>query len=116
MESDVALTEAEQRCLDKCRQMEAECRSLWIRAIEYSPRLASYCPHWHDFTPQEWAILLAENSCFAAIAPLHLLGVREWYIILNRQIALIEKCPILNDFSDACWNDLQKRYPWIERQ
>ena len=93
MEYGSALTEDEKRYLEKCRQMEAECRSLWIKAIEFSPQLASYCPHWHDFTPQEWAALVAENSEFINIAPVHLFKGREWYMILSRQPALIDKYP-----------------------
>ena len=97
MESEVALTEAEQRCLDKCRQMEAECRSLWISTIGFSPRLASYCPHWHDFTPQEWAKLVAENSEFINIAPVQLFEGSEWYMILARQPELIDRDPGIID-------------------
>ena len=93
MEYGSALTEDEKRYLEKCRQMEAECRSLWIKAIEFSPRLASYCPHLHDFTPQEWAALVAENSEFINIAPVHLFKGREWYMILTRQPELIDKYP-----------------------
>ena len=93
MECGSALTEDEKRYLEKCRQMEAECRSLWVRAIGFSPQLASYCPHWHDFTPQEWAALVAENSEFINIAPVHLFKGREWYMILSRQPALIDKYP-----------------------
>ena len=93
MEYGSALTEDEKRYLEKCRQMEAECRSLWISAIGFSPRLASYCPHLHDFTPQEWAALVAENSEFINIAPVHLFKGREWYMILIRQPELIDKYP-----------------------
>ena len=115
MQNAPELSEVELDCLDQCRKMEAECRSLWIRAIDFSPRLASYCPHWHDFTPPEWAILVAHNRDFINIAPLHLLGWKEWYIILEHQIALIDKCTILEEFPEASWNALQRKYPWIEK-
>ena len=95
--------------------MEAECRSMWLRAIDFSPRLAAYCPHWHDFTPMEWAKLLSENSDFINIAPLHLLGSKEWFIILSHQPALIDNCPIRDDFPESYWQVLLKQYPWFKK-
>ena len=93
MENEARLTVQERDCLEQCRKMDAECRRMWIRAMEYSPRLARYCSHWHDFTPQEWAALVAENSEFINIAPVHLFKGREWYMILTRQPELIDKYP-----------------------
>ena len=115
MDKTTTLTEPELNCLKKCREMEAECRSLWIRAMEFSPRLASYCPHWHDFTPPEWSILIAKNSDFINIAPVHLFGFREWYMILSCHPALIDQCPILDKLPEATWNALQKQYPWLQK-
>lgn len=113
MENTTSLSEPEQDCLEQCRKMEAECRSLWIRALEFSPKLANYCPHWHDFTPMEWADLVAHNSNFINIAPLHKFGAAEWYIVLNRQPQLIEKCPLIADFPENYWKNLVKDYPWF---
>ena len=116
MEKSTDLTIPEQTCLDKCLQMEAECRGLWIRAMEYSPRLAAYCPHWHDFTPSEWAALLVSNREFVSIAPLHLLGADEWFRILCRQPALIEHCPLIGSFPAGYSEELQRLYPWLDRK
>ena len=114
MENKTALTEAEQSCLDKCRKMDAESRSLWIRAIEFSPRLASYCPHWHGFTPMEWADLLAHNKDFIRIAPIHEFCGKEWFMVLNRQPSLIEHCPIIEKIPGNYWKSLLEYYPWFE--
>lgn len=115
MEKTTTLNAAEQDCLEQCRKMEAECRSLWIRALEFSPRLANYCSHWHDFTPMEWADLLAHNSGFINIAPLHKFGAAEWYIVLNRQPQLVEKCQVIADLPENYWEALLKYYPWFEK-
>lgn len=96
--------------------METECRSLWIRAMEFSPRLSAYCPHWGDFTPMEWATLIAGNSDFICIAPLHLLGADEWFVILNRQPALVDKCKILDCMMEKYGDYLSKQYPWLKKQ
>ncbi len=114
MENETNLTDREQNCLDKCRKMEAECRRMWLRAMEFSPRLAAYCHHWHDFTSMDWADLLAHNTDFINIAPIHELGGAEWFIILGRQPLLIGKCPIINDFPENYWQSLLKDYPWFE--
>ena len=95
--------------------MEEECRSLWIRAIDFSPKLASYCPHWREFTPMEWATLIAGNKDFINIAPRHSFGNAEWFIILHRQPTLIDKCEILNDMPEKYWTFLKKLYPWFEK-
>lgn len=115
MESESNLTLPEQNCLNKCRKMEAECRHLWLRAIEFSPRLARYCSHWHDFTPLDWADLVAHNKDFINIAPLHSFGKSEWYIVLKRQPMLIEKCPADDVFPDGYWQSLLQDYPWFEK-
>ena len=116
MEDDSKLNVAEQDCLKQCLKMEKECRSLWIRAIEFSPKLAGYCPHWRDFTPMEWATLIAGNKDFITIAPLHSFGEAEWSVILNRQPTLIAKCEILNNMSEKYWNFLKELYPWVEKK
>ena len=110
------LTERELSCLQKCRQMEAECRSLWIRAMEYSPRLASYCPHWHDFTVIEWVEILSNQKDLINIAPQHLFNELDWLQILRHQPALIEYCPMIDDFSEEYFEELQNLYPWLERK
>ena len=109
------LSVSEQNCLDQCLKMEAECRSLWIRALEFSPRLAHYCKHWHDFTPEDWGVLLAGNPDLITIAPLHELSMEAWYIILSRQPSLVEKCCRLDEFNDKLWNSLLEYYPWFEQ-
>ncbi len=115
MEDYTGLSESEKSCLKKCQAMEAECRDLWIRAIEYSPRLVCYCRHWYDFTPRDWATLLATQSNLINIAPLHLLGFDEWFKILFHQPSLIEYCPLLDDFPQKYWSSLKKLYPWLKR-
>ena len=114
MQEETGLTGPEQDCLNQCRKMEADCRRLWIRALEFSPKLANYCSHWHDFTPMDWADLVAHNSFFITIAPLHKFGGAEWYIILNRQPSLIEKCSIIADFPENYWRALLEIYPWFK--
>ena len=115
MEEEYGLNKVEADCLKKCQEAEAECRSLWVRAMEYSPRLAHYCTHWHDFTPGDWAKLLANNIEFIHIAPLHKLGCAEWFIVLSHQPALIEKCSIIDDFPENYWGALLKQYPWFRQ-
>ena len=90
--------------------------SQWIRAIDFSPKLASYCPHWREFTPMEWATLIAGNKDFINIAPRHSFGDAEWFIILHRQPTLIDKCEILNDMPEKYWTFLKKLYPWFEKK
>ena len=114
MESEARLTVQERDCLEQCRKMDAECRRMWIRAMEYSPRLARYCSHWHDFTPMDWADLAAHNKDFINIAPLHEFSGAEWYIVLNRQPLLIEHCPVIDDLPPNYWDALLKEYPWFE--
>ena len=116
MEDDSKLNAAEQDCLKQCLKMEEECRSLWIRAIDFSPKLASYCPHWREFTHMEWATLIAGNKDFINIAPRHSFGDAEWFIILHRQPTLIDKCEILNDMPEKYWTFLKKLYPWFEKK
>ena len=100
-------------CLEKCREMEAECRKLWMRAMSYSPKLACYCTHWNEFTPAEWASMLVDNRNLINVAPVHLLGFKEWGFILNYPPTLIEHCPVINDFPANAWNALLKIYPWF---
>ena len=114
MENEARLTVQERDCLEQCRKMDAECRRMWIRAMEYSPRLARYCSHWHDFTPMDWAELAAHNKDFINIAPLHEFSGAEWYIVLNRQPLLIEHCPVIDDLPPNYWDALLKEYPWFE--
>ena len=114
MENETNLTLPEQDCLDKCREMDAECRRMWVRAMEFAPRLAGYCPHWHDFTSMDWADLLSHNKDFINIAPIHEFAGAEWYIVLSRQPSLIEKCPMINDVPENYWQSLLGYYPWFE--
>ena len=109
------LSEAERDCLRDCLKMEAECRSLWIRAMYFSPKLAAHCTRWSEFTPMDWAKLLADNAQFIDIAPLHKLGSAEWFLILSHQPALIEKCPITDEIPEKYWNALLKDYPWFKK-
>ena len=114
MEEYAGLSSAEKNCLNECLKMEAECRSIWVRAIDFSPKLAAYCTHWGEFTPKDWAKLLANNAQFADIAPLHKLGDAEWYIILGHQPLLITKCPIINEMQENFWEALLKEFPWFK--
>ena len=86
------LTEAERNDLFTCRHMDSECKSLWLRAIENSPKLARYCRWLNDFTPGEWAVLLSHRPDFINIAPIHKLSDREWEHILRYQPQLARDC------------------------
>ena len=99
------LTDSELNNLFTCRQMETECKSLWLRAIADAPKLARYCRWIHDFTTGDWAVLLSHCPEFINIAPLHELSVNEWVLILSYQPQLASECRLQKKFSA-----LQKKY------
>ena len=94
---------------------KAECHSLWIRSIDYSPKQARYCKHWHDFSPAEWGTLLAYKSEFINIVPIHDLNADNWFELLCRQPSLLEYCPILDEMPEIYDQALKKRYPWLQQ-
>ena len=115
MEKYIGLSETEQACLEKCREMEDECRNMWVRAMGFSPKLACYCTHWSDFKPSDWARMLVDNREIINIAPIHLLSCKEWSFVLMYQPVLIDHCPIVNDFSADTWEALTQKYPWFHK-
>ena len=86
-------------CLRECQKMEFECNRIWLKAIEFSPKLARYCNRFNNFNTGEWAVLLSHCPQFANIAPLHKLSVAEWVHILTWQPQLESECKIKRRFS-----------------
>ena len=93
------LTDSERNNLFTCRHFEAECKSLWLRAIADTPKLARYCRWIHDFTTGDWATLLSHRPEFINIAPIHELSVNEWVFLLSCQPQLASECKIKRKFS-----------------
>ena len=117
MEESIGLSQPEQDCLKKCCEAEAQCRSMWIRAMSFAPKLACYCTHWSDFTPAEWVKIVVDNRDLISIAPIHLLQCEEWGLILRCQPSLIDYCPasVLNSFPAKVWQVLVEEYPWFQK-
>ena len=95
--------------LNKCRKMEIECNRIWLKAIEFSPKLAHYCKRFNDFSTGQWGVLLSHCPEFINIAPLHELSASEWTHILCWQPQLETECKIKDQFSDLQLKQLNLR-------
>ena len=115
MEEYNHLSEEERDHVLQCLRMEADCRDLWIKAIQCSPRLGNFCKYWHNFTTLDWARLLSNNIQFLNMAPLYKMSAAEWFIILNKQHSLVNICPVINEMPDEYWNLLLQKYPHLKR-
>ena len=107
------LDDVEKECLASCRKQERQMRSMWLSAIEYSPKLARYCPCLNDFTPTEWSILLSHDASFINIAPIHRFSINDWYWVLLYQAELADLCPCLKEFSLKQKKYLLKNQPQL---
>ena len=116
MEEYNHLSEEERNRVLQCLRMEADCRDSWIKAIQFSPRLSTFCKCWHNFTTLDWARLLSNNIQFLNMAPLHKMSTAEWFIILNKQPSLVNVCPVIDEMPDEYWNLLLQKYPHLKRK
>ena len=116
MEEYANLSEEEKERLTQCLRKEADCRDLWIKAIQFSPKLGTYCNYWHNFTTLDWARLLSNNIQFLNMAPLHKMNTAEWLIILNKQPSLIDICPVADEMPDSHWKILLRKSPHLKRK
>ena len=116
MDEFAGLTEEEIERVQRCLWLEFDCRDSWIKAIQFSPKLAAYCNCWHNFTTMDWARLLSDNIQFINMAPLHKMTFAEWVVVLNKQPSLIDHCPISDEMPDFVWSKIQQKYPPRKRK
>ena len=116
MDEFAGLTEEEIKRVQRCLWLEFDCRDSWIKAIQFSPKLAAYCNCWHNFTTMDWARLLSDNIQFINMAPLHKMTFAEWVVVLNKQPSLADRCPISDEMPDFIWSKIQQKYPPRKRK
>ena len=111
----------------------------WKSLLSIQPRLIFHCPNpehptvlagflagspesavcvkdWNCFSQYDWLFMLRTSRKLEACCPCwECFSISHWWNLLYHQPGYVERCPVINQFTEEDWRLLCRKHPVLEK-